>query len=274
VKGDREILTATEIQGMRLPAVAGLFYPAEPGELARMIDGFAQATPPAPATAPKAVIAPHAGYVYSGQAAAQVIARFRPDKDIIRRIVLMGPCHRVAIRGLAAPCVTSFATPLGTIAIDQDAIATVLNRPFVGVSDEAHAEEHSLEVQLPLLQRGLGSFRLVPFAVGAATPDQVAEVIEALWGGPETRFVISSDLSHFLADAEARRRDEATAQKIERLDASNLGPEDACGCLAIAGLLKAASARAMQVERIALLTSADTAGGPDRVVGYGGWALS
>ncbi len=267
-------VTGPEAHTTRPTAVAGLFYPDDPRELAHTIERFVAADPDGARPVPKAVIAPHAGYIYSGQAAASVIARFRPERGNIRRVVVMGPCHRVAVRGLAVPSAEEFATPLGPVEIDHDAIGSVSHFPFVCVSDEAHAEEHSLEVQLPLLQSVLGPFQLVPFAVGAASADEVAEVIEVLWGGPETRFVISSDLSHFLSDAEARRTDEATAQKIERLDGAHLSPEEACGCRPIAGLLRAAAARAMQVERVALINSADTAGSPDRVVGYGAWALS
>ena len=262
----------------RPPAVAGLFYPGEAEALADTIDEFIASLPVlannSEAMSPKAVIVPHAGYIYSGQAAAQALSRFTPDRESISRIVLMGPCHRVAVRGLAAPQAESFTTPFGSIPIDRDAVDQVASLPFVTVDDAPHAEEHSLEVQLPLLQKLLDNFTLVPFAVGSASNEQVATVLETLWGGPETRIVISSDLSHFLAQEEATRLDEKTAQSIERLDWRAIDHDQACGRIPISGLLTIAGQRNLSAERIALLTSADTAGSPDRVVGYGAWAFT
>lgn len=260
---------------VRPPAVAGSFYPGDAKQLADTIktymgpaDFSSTSAPP-----PKALIVPHAGYIYSGAAAARALKRFQPDRDQITRIVLMGPCHRVAVRGLAAPEVDAFATPLGVVQVDQEAIGQVADLPFVVRQDAPHTDEHSLEVQLPIIQSILDQFTLVPFAVGTATNEEVATVLERLWGGPETRIVISSDLSHFLTQEQANQLDEQTAQAIEHLDWNALSYDQACGRVPIAGLLTVAKNRDLSVDRLALLTSADTAGSSDRVVGYGAWAF-
>ena len=259
---------------IRPPAVAGFFYPDDAQTLTQMIDDLIRSHEDRPnVAAPKAVIVPHAGYMYSGSAAVQALKRFSPEKETISRIVLMGPCHRVAIRGLAAPAADAFATPLGTVEINRQAIDTVASLPFVSIDDAPHAQEHSLEVQLPLLQKLIGDFSLVPFAVGSATADQVSTVLDTLWGGEETRIVISSDLSHYLSQDQANQLDEQTAQAIERLDWQAIDYEQACGRVPISGLLTLARQRNISVERVALLTSADTAGTPDKVVGYGAWAF-
>lgn len=261
---------------VRPPAVAGLFYPDNETSLRTMIKSYLEdaASQVTQFDTPKAVIVPHAGYVYSGAAAARGLRRFAPDADTISRIVLLGPCHRADIRGIAAPEARVFTTPLGQIPIDHDAINTVSSLPQVLTDDRPHAEEHSLEVQLPILQSVLGQFTLVPFAVGTATAEEVATVLDALWGGPETRIVISSDLSHFLPQEQAVELDTQTANSIERFDGQALSYDQACGRIPIAGLLASAAQRNLSVERLALLTSADTVGSPDRVVGYGTWTFS
>ncbi|MCB2108208.1 MAG: AmmeMemoRadiSam system protein B [Rhodobacteraceae bacterium] len=262
---------------IRPPAVAGLFYPDAPAQLQQTVASlFAAARNDekvASRPAPKAVIVPHAGYVYSGQLAARAFALFAPDASRITRIVLLGPAHRVALRGLAVPSVSAFATPLGKIDIDRDAVARLADLPFVHVSDKAHAEEHSLEVQLPLLQNVLPNFSLVPIVVGDADPAEVASVIDMLWGDGETRFVVSSDLSHFLNDRAARAMDEETASAIERFDESALTYNHACGRGPISGLLSVARTKKLTVKRLGLCNSSDTAGSKDRVVGYGAWAF-
>ncbi len=221
---------------------------------------------------PKAVIVPHAGYVYSGSVAAAAYDRLRPARGIVRRVVLLGPCHRVPVHGLALPEATAFATPLGQVPIDQEAVKSLADLPQVAVSSAVHAEEHALEVQLPFLQRVLGEFSLVPLAVGAATPFEVAEVIEKLWGGEETLIVISSDLSHYHAYDEARAIDEGTARAI--LDFStDIDHEHACGATPIAGMLLAAKRHGLNVELLDLRNSGDTAGGRGRVVGYAAFAF-
>ncbi|MBM3514448.1 MAG: AmmeMemoRadiSam system protein B [Alphaproteobacteria bacterium] len=256
----------------RPAAVAGLFYPGQPDELRRLLVAlFADAKPGA--TAPKAVIVPHAGYVYSGAIAAKALARFAPVAADIERIVLLGPTHRVAVRGLAAPAVSAFETPLGPVPIDRAAIEAVRDLPQVTIDDRPHAAEHSLEVQLPLLQRVLPRFNLAPFAVGSATGGEVAAVLDRLWGGPETRTVISSDLSHYLGCDQAKVVDAVTASAIERFDSGPITFDHACGRLPVAGLLDCARRRGLAVERVELRNSGDTAGPRDRVVGYGAWAF-
>jgi AmmeMemoRadiSam system protein B len=256
---------------MRPPAVAGMFYPADAVELRSTIEALlAQATHPQ-GRGPKAIIAPHAGYIYSGPIAAQAYARLAAEADLITRVVLLGPCHRVAVRGLAAPTVAAFATPLGPVEIDQAALRDL---PFVHFNDAAHAAEHSLEVQLPFLRIVTPHARVVPLAVGDAQPDEVALVLERLWGGPETRIVISSDLSHYLPYATAQQADLATAQAIESLDYAPLTGMHACGYLPISGLLTMARRRSLGAVRLDLRNSGDTAGPRDRVVGYGAWAFA
>jgi AmmeMemoRadiSam system protein B len=221
---------------------------------------------------PKALIVPHAGYVYSGPTAARAYARLAAGRTTIRRVVLLGPVHRVPVRGLALPGADSFATPLGTIALDQMAIAAIQTLRQVVVSPAAHALEHSLEVQLPFLQSVLDDFKLVPLAVGDATPEEVAQVLEALWGGPETLIVISSDLSHFLPHPAAQKVDRVTVQHILALD-SCLTHEQACGGTPINGLLLAARRHHLQPQLLALCNSGDTAGDKGRVVGYASLAF-
>lgn len=258
---------------VREPAVAGAFYPGSPRALAADVQHLlSEAAPGAGLPQPKAIIAPHAGYIYSGSTAAAVYARLAPWRGTIRRVVLLGPTHRVPVRGLAVPGVRFFATPLGQVAIDQDSLAAVSSLPQVVVSDEAHAWEHSLEVQLPFLQTVLGDFSLLPLAVGHADAEQVAEVLEKLWGGPETLLVVSSDLSHYLDYAGARRKDQATCDQILHLD-PNLVPDQACGAYPINGLLQAARQRGLDPSLVHLCNSGDTAGDRSRVVGYGAFAF-
>ena len=262
---------------VRPPAVAGMFYP---GDSAGLRDELATclAVPEAPAPETteagtlKAIIVPHAGYIYSGGTAGHAYARLAPLAGRIRRVVLLGPCHRVSVRGLAAPTVQAFATPLGRVPLDRAAIDGLNDLPQVVASDAAHAQEHSLEVQLPFLQTVLGSFELLPLAVGDASAAEVAEVLERLWGGPETLIVISSDLSHFHTYREAQRIDGATAEHILALDQLTRF-DQACGALPINGLLAVARRRGLGIERLAQCNSGDTAGDKSRVVGYASFAL-
>ena len=251
----------------RPPAVAGLFYPAEAAALRDAVDRLLARARTGPPTAPKALIVPHAGYVYSGPTAATAYATLAPIATGIRRVVLLGPAHRAYISGLALPGVRGFQTPLGTVAIDAEAVAIARALPHVIESAHAHAGEHSLEVQLPFLQRVLPAFELVPFVVGDATPAMVATVLDALWGGDETLIVVSSDLSHYHRYHEAQAIDRATADTILAGDAE-LYHEQACGATPINGLLAAALTRGLVPELIDLRNSGDTAGDRGRVVGY------
>lgn len=258
---------------IRRPAVAGMFYPADPGELRSMIAGWLDEVKTR-GPVPKALIAPHAGYIYSGPIAASAYAHLLPARRTIRRVILAGPSHRVAFRGLALSGARAFATPLGDVPVDPQAAAELRSLRQVRVIDPAHAREHSLEVQLPFLQMVLDDFQLVPLAVGDAEPAEIAEVYEALWGGPETLLVVSSDLSHYHAYKEARRMDEAASKAIEKLHPEDLDPEQACGRLPIAGLLLAAQRHGLKGRTIDLRSSGDTAGPRDEVVGYGAYLFT
>ena len=260
------------MQTTRPAAVAGTFYPADKHQLHSMIQGFLDDAGPTGGL-PKAIIAPHAGYIYSGPIAASVYARLRQGRGKISRVVLLGPAHRVGFRGLAVSSAQWFATPLGQIPIDRQACAALLALPFVRELDQAHALEHSLEVHLPFLQEVLGSFSLVPVVVGDARPEEVSAVLEDLWGGDETLIVISSDLSHYHDYATARRMDSATSKAIESLRLEDIGFDDACGRLPISGLLIAAKRRGMTVKTVDLRNSGDTAGPRDQVVGYGSYVV-
>jgi len=258
---------------VRSPAVAGMFYPAVAADLTREIDALlANSTPAAHGELPKAIIAPHAGYIYSGPVAAAAYARLAPARRRVRRIVLLGPAHRVPVRGLALPGVQAFATPLGTVALDGDAIGRLAALPQVTTSAAAHAAEHSLEVQLPFLQTVFEKFTLVPLVVGDATAEEVAQVLDLLWGGDETLIVISSDLSHYLGYADAQAIDRATAQAILDLD-TGISHRQACGGTPVNGLLLAARRRGLRPELLDLRNSGDTAGDRRRVVGYGAFAF-
>lgn len=260
----------------RKPFVAGTFYPAQPDELrdtVRQYMAAAQAAQGSGAPVPKAIIAPHAGYVYSGAIAATAYARFLPQEHRIRRVVLLGPAHRVGFRGLAVTTAQVYETPLGPVPLDRAAALQLKALPAVVEHDGAHGPEHSLEVHVPFLQSVLPSFTLLPIVVGDATPAEVAAVLEAVWGGPETIVVISSDLSHYESYAVAQRIDAQTANAIVALDANAVSEQGACGRRPVRGLLELARRRGLRCEMLDLRNSGDTAGGKDRVVGYGSFAF-
>jgi AmmeMemoRadiSam system protein B len=258
---------------IRPPAAAGLFYAGHPHRLQTTVSELLGEVQPAAKVLPKALIAPHAGYVYSGGVAAKAFATLRASAQSIKRVVLIGPAHFVPVRGIAAPTVDAFETPLGCVPVDRDALSAIADLPFVVETDAPHAPEHSLEVELPFLQALLASFAVVPLVIGDAVPQDVAEVLRRLWGGPETLIVVSSDLSHYHNYDTARRLDAATAAAIERADWESLGPNQACGFLAVAGLLVETSRRRLAPQRLSLCNSGDTAGSRDRVVGYGAWMV-
>ena len=258
----------------REAAVAGLFYPAKGRELATDIDTMLAAAPLADKTArpPKVVVVPHAGYIYSGPVAAAVYRQLAPHADGYRRVVLLGPAHRVNLEGLALPEADRFATPLGDVAVESDSAARLARLDQVFVSDAAHRQEHSLEVQLPFLKRILGGFEIVPLVVGRAAPEAVAEVIDAAWGGPETLIVISSDLSHYLPYDRARRIDAETCRRISD-GRADLSGEQACGASVLNGLARSSHRRELVTTLVDLRTSGDTAGPQDSVVGYAGFVF-
>lgn len=256
----------------RRAAVAGTFYPGGATALARSVDTALAQAHQASLPAPKALIVPHAGYVYSGSIAASGYAAIAPARTTIRRVILLGPCHRVPVRGLALPEANAFETPLGTVRVDGEKIEAIEDLPQVVRSAAAHALEHSLEVQLPFLQRVLADFSIVPLAVGDATPDEVGEVLDRLWGGAETLIVVSSDLSHYHRYDEARQIDAATMNAILALDV-RLDHAQACGATPIAGLLTVAKRRGLVPALVDHANSGDTAGDKLRVVGYATFAF-
>lgn len=255
---------------IRYPAVAGTFYPADTQQLRQEVEQLLQEATSTD-TPPKALIAPHAGYIYSGPVAASAYHCLQPVHDTIRRVILLGPSHRVPFHGLAASSAAEFVTPLGNIPLDLDAIEQVLQLPQVQLLDEAHKMEHSLEVQLPFLQVALDHFSLVPLVVGECTPEEVAQVLELLWGGPETLIVISSDLSHYHSYDAAREMDARTSRAIESLRPGDIQYHDACGRNPVNGLLVTAQAHQLHASTIDLRNSGDTAGPRDQVVGYGAY---
>lgn len=262
----------TVMASVRAPAVAGAFYPGAAAALRAQVAALlAAATPPGPQR-PKALIAPHAGYVYSGAVAANAYALLAPFRSGYSRVVLLGPAHRVYVRGLALPAAEAFATPLGEIALDLEAIAAIRHLPQVCISDDVHAHEHSLEVHLPFLQQALAGFSLVPLAVGEASAEQVAEVLGLLWGDDRTLIVVSSDLSHYLPYAQAQHADGQTARMVLGMT-PQLNHEQACGATPVNGLLLEARERGLHPQLLDLRNSGDTAGDKSRVVGYASFAF-
>ncbi len=270
---------ATSGFSIRPPAVAGSFYPESRADLMETVTTLLaaaraaiSASPARETRAPKAIIAPHAGYIYSGAIAASAFAAFAPIAATIRKVVLLGPAHRVPVRGLALPESRGFATPLGVVEIDSGLARAASRLPQVRLQPEAHAPEHSLEVELPFLQVLLGEFKLLPLVVGEASGEEVGEVLEQVWGDEETVIVISSDLSHYLPYDTARRVDRETADAILRLDGP-IDPRRACGAYPIGGLLVEARRRGLVPSLLDLRNSGDTAGDRRQVVGYGAFAF-
>ena len=256
----------------RPAAVSGRFYPSDPQELELAVRGYLAEVAPT-GDVPKALIVPHAGYMFSGPVAGRAYAQVAGLAGQVSRVVLLGPGHFVSIRGVAASSVSAFETPLGRVPLDRAAIDQALRLQEVAVNDEAHAPEHSLEVQLPFLQVALGAFELVPLLVGSTTSAIVAELLDCLWGGPETLIVVSSDLSHFHDWETATRLDRQTAAAISDMRVEDLRRDRACGCLPIGGLLTAAREHGLHPHLLDLRNSGDTAGPKDRVVGYAAFAF-
>jgi len=258
---------------IREPAVAGMFYPAEAAQLQREVSALLGGAEPLSGPVPKAIIVPHAGYVYSGPVAATAYRQLTPARRTVHRVVLLGPAHRVYLEGMAVPTADGFATPLGIVPVDRTGIQEVSALPGVCISDAAHRDEHSLEVQLPFLQTVLETFKLIPIVVGHCEPAEVAAVLDAVWDGPETLVVISSDLSHYLPYGQAQQADKNTCRQILARMGTLTGDE-ACGAHAINGLLHSRHGGQLQIEAVDLRNSGDTFGGKtDRVVGYGAFVL-
>lgn len=264
---------------VRPAAVAGAFYPAQATILDKDVQrylhesGTHRSGSQETLSWPKALIVPHAGYVYSGPIAASAYNLLAPGRGEIQRVVLLGPAHRVPFRGIALPGVDAFQTPLGALSVDRAGVAAITRLPQVLELPGAHAEEHALEVQLPFIQEVLGPVSIVPLVVGEVTTQKVAEVLDMLWGGPETVILISSDLSHYHPYAEARDIDTATVQQILRLDDTPIHHEQACGATPINGLLQTARRHHLQPRLLDLRNSGDTAGSRDTVVGYAALAF-
>lgn len=252
------------------PAVAGQFYPVDPVHLRRMIKQCL-AHAKSVQKLPKAIIAPHAGYIYSGPIAGSAYAILCSMADTIKRVVILGPAHREYVSGVAVHSAEAFATPLGAVSVDHQWQDLLADLSYVKTQDSAFQLEHCLEVQLPFLQTLLGEFTWVPMLVGDAKPEQVSEVLERLWGGADTLIIISSDLSHYHDYVTAQQMDRAASIAIEALDPNAIRDDQACGRLPIKGLLLQAAKRGMQVKALDLRNSGDTAGSKDRVVGYGAY---
>jgi len=257
---------------IRHPVCAGTFYPDNPAELRQMVEGFLSTGSDVNEDPGKAYVLPHAGYVYSGSVAGVGYRRLLQERDKVERVLLLGPSHHIAFQGLAISQHDAFATPLGHVAVDREALATIGNLPQVIQMDQAHSREHSIEVHLPFLQVVLNNFRLVPLVVGQVEEGEVAQVLDLLWGGPETRVIVSSDLSHYHDYDTACRIDRETACRVEKL--LRVTPDQACGAVPLDGLLHVVRARAMRIRTLDLRNSGDTAGGKDRVVGYGAFAAA
>ncbi len=258
---------------IRPAAVAGLFYPADPAQLHQEIQSMLAGAEQT-GEAPKALIVPHAGYIYSGPVAASAYAQLEGIRHRIERVILLGPCHRVPLQGLATTSADYFETPLGRVSIDREAIDRILPLQQVKEFDLTHQQEHSLEVQLPFLQEVLDDFSLVPLVVGDTRSEEVSEVLELLWGGDETLIVISSDLSHYHDYDTARNMDSETCKAIESMDPAAIHYDQACGRNPLNGLLLAAKKHGLHATTLDLRNSGDTAGDRSSVVGYGAWVFN
>jgi len=259
---------------VRAPVLAGSWYPADPAVLSANVDGYmAEAENTVQSETIKAIIAPHAGYRFSGPVAGSAYAAIAPLRDRIERVVLIGPSHKVAFDGIATTSADVYRSPLGDVPIDKAGVRDILRLPFVNELDDAHTSEHSLEIHLPFLQRALGNFSLVPIVGGTARPSEVAEVLANLWGGPETLIVISTDLSHYLDYESCRQLDAKTCQAIMAGKIDDIGRDQACGRVGVKGLLRLGQEFGLKQELLDLRNSGDTSNMKDRVVGYGAWSV-
>ncbi len=266
-------MNSAEPEWVRPPAVAGRFYPHEAAVLSKLVSSLLAEAPPGKGPVPKALVAPHAGYVYSGPIAASAYSQLSPGRDTLKRIILLGPAHYANFEDLATSSANAFETPLGLVPVDGEAVHRLCSLPSVAIRDEAHAAEHSLEVQLPFLQIVLRDFFIVPLLVGNTDAQAVDQVLEAVWGGPETCLVISSDLSHYHDFQTAKELDQLTAAAVVALKPEDIASNQACGRSPLRGLLQAARRHQLRGCLLDLRNSGDTAGPRDRVVGYGAFAF-
>jgi AmmeMemoRadiSam system protein B len=278
------MITGNTEKNIRPPAVASMFYPGGTAELRNAVQNYLS-NAGTEEDVPKlkkgetaelrTLIVPHAGYIYSGKIAASAYRLLEQNQNQFKRVLLLGPAHRVWLEGAAFPEADAFQTPLGEITLDKELIEKMLAEfSWISVSDEAHAEEHCLEVQLPFLQETLGEFKLLPLVVGDAKTELLAALIQQFSEDTETLIVISTDLSHFHDYQTAREIDARTANAIELLEQNRISTEDACGAYPLRGALLAASQNQWNVHRLGLCNSGDTAGDRGRVVGYGAWAMT
>ncbi len=260
--------------GVRAPAVAGRFYPGDAGELAAAVDRLLDGVP-AGAAEPLAAayVVPHAGYRYSGPTAARVYARLRGHAAAIRRVVLIGPAHYAPLTGSAAPSNSAWLTPLGEVPVETAAIRSLAGGGHAAIDDGPHIPEHSLEVQLPFLQRALpAGVPIVPLLVGRSRPEEAAAALAAA-AGPGTLVLCSTDLSHYQELTSARSQDDRTARAVLDLAEERVGVRDACGVFALRALLAWARGCWLRPQALHLSTSAETTGDATRVVGYGAFAF-
>jgi AmmeMemoRadiSam system protein B len=267
------LFATTTSSRVRVPAVAGRFYPGDPTKLRQTVEQLLDTAPAWNGPVPKALIAPHAGYPFSGPVAAAAYATLARGRGVVQRVVLLGPAHFVGFHGVAATDKEAFETPLGRVAVDVPALNELVERQLVVRFEQAHTSEHCLEVQLPFLQVRLEKFKILPLVVGDVSAIELGGLLDAIWGGPETLIIVSSDLSHYLDTAAARVMDESTAVAIERLAPEELNEQQACGLVAIRSLLTVASKHHLVARRLDLRNSADAGGPADRVVGYGAFAF-
>jgi AmmeMemoRadiSam system protein B len=256
----------------RPPAVAGSFYPQSTQMLRQTVDSLLSSVAVPERAGNCGIIAPHAGYAYSGRIAAAAFGSLRCC-SWIKRTVIIGPAHFVPFLGVAAPSDAAFMTPLGEVPVDVAAVEALREETVVSITDEPHAPEHAIEVELPFLQSVFGNVPIVPLLFGSTSAAELAAVIARVWTA-DTLLVVSSDLSHFEDYCGASRHDARTAAAIEALDEAAIGRSDACGHLAIRGALMEAARRGLKVERLALLNSGDITRDRKSVVGYGAWAFN
>ena len=276
------MITGNTEKNIRPPAVASMFYPAGTAELRKEVQKYLRNADTeedfpklkkSETAELRTLIVPHAGYIYSGKIAASAYRLL--EQNQFKRVLLLGPAHRVWLQGAAFPETDAFETPLGQITLDKELIEKMLEEfSWISVSDEAHSEEHCLEVQLPFLQETLGDFELLPLVVGETKTEHITEIIQQFSEDTETLIVISTDLSHFHDYQTARGIDARTAIAIELLEQNRISTEDACGAYPLRGALLAASQNQWNIHRLGLCNSGDTAGDRGRVVGYGAWAMT
>lgn len=263
------------MQNIRPAAVSGLFYPANGPALNTMVvNELRSVKSHSNSRFPKAIIVPHAGYIYSGAIAASAYSRLQPYRQHIKRVIIIGPSHRVGFNGLALSSADYFETPLGNIPVDKETNEQLLAIDGVKTLDQAHVQEHSIEVQLPFLQNVLDDFTIVPIVAGNASAKLVDKVINSLWSNDNTVIVISSDLSHYHDYVSAQQLDLSTSDAILNLDLNQIDSEHACGCVGIRGLLSFAQHHAVEATSLDIRNSGDTAGDKDSVVGYGAFIFS